>query len=90
MALRSFLLLFLLLSSSYLVSLNAIPISRFNKLSTKAGVTFVSETMKQSKVTNEDGKIEKGRIEGRMDIEQNDYEPVQPNPVHTPTPPPTS
>ncbi|KAK9671077.1 hypothetical protein RND81_12G005100 [Saponaria officinalis] len=86
-SLRSLLLLALLLASSYLVSLNAIPISRLNKLPTKGADIFVSKPMTQSEIRGKDNKIEKSMIEGRMDIELNDYGATSSNPVHTPRPP---
>ncbi|KAH9606808.1 hypothetical protein KSS87_001118 [Heliosperma pusillum] len=92
MALRSFLILLLvfLLSCSHLLSLNAIPLSRgLNMLPSNRGEILVSESMNENEKMNVQDMIEEDIIEGRMDIEKNDYGPPTSNPVHTPKPPRT-
>ncbi|KAL9232577.1 hypothetical protein vseg_007676 [Gypsophila vaccaria] len=87
-SLRPLILLLLLLASSYLVSLNAIPMSRLNKLSIESAELLVSKPVTQSHETrDENDKIEKKMKRGRMGIELNDYGATTSNPVHTPRPP---
>ncbi|KAL2903947.1 Uncharacterized protein RDABS01_002657 [Bienertia sinuspersici] len=89
MASQALRLLVLILACFCLISSNAIPMPRLTNLPNK-GKDFIiaAETMKQDQMISED-KIEEDFIEGRMDIEKNDYGPTTSNPIHTPRPPHT-
>lgn len=78
----------LILACSYLISSNAIPMSRLSSLS-KEGKEFVAtRIMKQDQIISKE-EIEDGSIEDKMDFVKNDYGPPTSNPIHTPRPPRT-
>lgn len=52
-----------------------------------SGEMMDSKSLKNKNPMTPEDKMEIDVIEGRMDIEKNDYGPTTSNPVHTPKPP---
>ncbi|KNA07651.1 hypothetical protein SOVF_169960 [Spinacia oleracea] len=75
-----------MLACSYLISSNAIPMSRLSNIQNKGREVLETRSINQDQMIPED-KMEEDSIEGRMDFEKNDYGPTTSNPVHTPRPP---
>ncbi|CAO2828776.1 unnamed protein product [Amaranthus hypochondriacus] len=81
-------LLVFLLACSFLISSNSIPMSRLSNLPNKGSIEIVgTEIMNDQNHKISKERMEEQFIEGRMDIEKNDYGPTTSNPVHTPRPP---
>ncbi|KAL6009125.1 hypothetical protein ACLOJK_022352 [Asimina triloba] len=84
---RSLHLLLILLAISHLISLNAIPLTRTQILFLEPKDTAFSATSQQMITVAEEVWNDEELLEGRMDLEKNDYPGSGANNRHTPKPP---